>query len=548
MNISKGHTGRYVYFTFMSIVAASGNMGIVYMINRIIDTYFTGKGFLLNQFLLYFLAAILIFFTCRWLVSISIIYFTQKLLRNTRMNVLKIVLRSSFLSLVRNKAFIFSALTRDTDIIVAASINLVDILTNTVVVAICFVYMGVLSWKLLLCMLGIICFTLLIYLLSEKRAQVLFEKAMKQNDLFIKYLNEILAGYKEITMERLKGIEITDRHVKGAIESGSMLNQKAQVSFLNNRIIGQISFYMFIGILLLFLGNAFGASKPVLVNFIFLILYIWGPIEGLVLQIPNLSQAKISLRRLNELERRIEEEAPETGVTSAYTSFAILSLQGISYQYDKELNTNESFGIGPIDFQVTPGEITFISGGNGSGKTTFVNVLIGLFMCDEGDIYVDGEKIDKTRLSGYRSLFTVVFSDFHLFDECYGVAPVDKDKVKEYLEILEIDQKVTLEGTKFSTIDLSTGQRKRLALCHALLEQKPILILDEFAADQDPYFKRKFYSEILPYIKAQGFTVIAITHDDNYYSYADKLYKMESGKLFRMDVESRFFQTALFDK
>jgi putative ATP-binding cassette transporter len=538
MNIAKGHTGRYVFFTVMSIVAASGNMGIVYIINRIINSYFTGKSFLLNQYMLYFLLALVVFFTCRWIVSMGIIYFTQGLLRKTRIEVLKIVLRSSFQSLTRNKERIFSALTRDTDIVVNASINLVDILTNTVVIMICFVYMGFLSWKLLLCMLGLICFTLVIYIFSERRAQVLFEKAMKYNDYFVKYLNEILSGYKEITMERLKGVEITDKHIKSSVGSASVLNQRAQVSFLNNRIIGQIAFYLFIGVLLLFLGATFGVSKPVLVNFIFLILYIWGPIETVVLQVPSLSQARLSLKRLDELERQIEEKEADAEIMPGYTSFSRLSLENILYRYDRETGAEDSFGIGPVDFQLEPGEIVFICGGNGSGKTTLINVLIGLFRCSEGDIYVDGEKIDRMRLSAYRSLFTVVFSDFHLFDECYGVGDIDREKVKDHLQMLEIDKKVGLEGRKFTTTDLSTGQRKRLALFYALLERKPILVLDEFAADQDPYFKKKFYTQVLQYIKAQGFTIVAITHDDSYYAYADKVYKMDSGKLRRMDVES----------
>jgi len=181
-----------------------------------------------------------------------------------------------------------------------------------------------------------------------------------------------------------------------------------------------------------------------------------------------------------------------------------------------------------------------VSGGNGSGKTTFINILIGLFPSDEGGFYVNGKKVDNPKLPEYHSLFAPVFNDFHLFEELYGVRKIDPAKAAEYLAVFELQKKVTLQGTKFSTTSLSAGQRKRLALICAMLEGKPILVLDEFAADQDPFFKRKFYTEILPYIRSEGFSVIAITHDENYYPAADRLYRMDSGLLLEMNPEDKF--------
>ena len=97
--------------------------------------------------------------------------------------------------------------------------------------------------------------------------------------------------------------------------------------------------------------------------------------------------------------------------------------------------------------------------------------------------------------------------------------------------MFEMKEKVEMTDQGFTTTDLSTGQRKRLAIIAAILEEKPILVLDEWAADQDPYFRKKFYTELLPLIKDMGHSIIAVTHDDKYYSYADKLYKMEYGRL-----------------
>jgi putative ATP-binding cassette transporter len=542
MNPRKGYWGKYVFFSSLSIFTALGNMGVIYTINRIIKNYFTNTQVEFKLYLFYFSLALCLFFTCRWIVSLSIIRFTQKLLRKTRVEVLKMVLRSSFGALRRNKARVYSILTRDTDTVVNASINSVDILTNTVIITICFIYMGIVSWKLLSCMIVLTIFTLIIYFLSEKRARKLFLKAMAHNDTFVRYLNEILSGFKEITLERKKGMEIKDTKMRPAIEGASMLYQKAQINFLNNRIIGQIAFYSFVGLLLLFLGEKFGITKVVVVNFVFLVLYIWGPIETVVLMIPGLSNANMALKRINDLKEEMKEDDTEKEQGPLVGTFNNLILQDISYEYQAPMggDAERIFGIGPVDFHIDAGEIVFISGGNGSGKTTLINVLTGLFHRDKGRIIVNDLVVEKSRITDYRLLFSPIFSDFHLFDECYGIQDIDEEKVGEYLKILEIDGKVRLEGKRFSTIDLSTGQRKRLALFNAMLERKPILILDEFAAEQDVQFKRKFYKEILQYIRNEGFTIIAITHDDAYYDCADRLYKMDSGKLFAVNSEKNY--------
>ncbi|HET6256510.1 MAG TPA: cyclic peptide export ABC transporter [Puia sp.] len=538
MNIWKGHLRKYLFFIALSIVSAVGNMGIVYMINRIINDYFKGTPLHLSLYLAYFVIVLAVYLTARWIVAKSIINFTQDLLSNTRTGLLRKVLRSSFNSVVSRKEKVFSALTRDTDNIVNASINLVDILTNVLVILICFVYMGILSWKILLCMLAITLFTLIIYYNTEKVARTYFEKGMVHYDSFIKYLGEVLSGFKEIVMERKKGVEIADRHFDRAVFSASDLFKRAQLGFLNTRIMGQVAFYTFITLLLLILGEAFHVSKSVTVNFVFLILYVWGPIETVILLIPNLSQARMSAKRLDALGYEIENAGVDDVVTKSFDFNSIL-LEDITYSYEgkDEEGNSDQFSIGPVSFRLERGDVIFISGGNGSGKTTFMNVMIGLFNA-EGSIYVNDLKIDDLDLAGYRGMFAPVFSDFHLFDECYGVGEVDVDKANQILAILEIDAKVSLKDRKFSTVDLSAGQRKRLALFSALLERKPILVLDEFAANSDPKFKAKFYREIIQYLRAEGFTIVAITHDDDYYSYADKVYRMEFGKLYNSTQES----------
>ena len=163
-------------------------------------------------------------------------------------------------------------------------------------------------------------------------------------------------------------------------------------------------------------------------------------------------------------------------------------------------------------------------------------MTLGLWLPSAGEIRLNGVRVNHDNYPAYRAAFAVVYSNFYLFDELLGLETFSREKWDYYIRLFELEGKVTLEGNKFSTTELSTGQRKRLALIAALMEEKPVLVIDEWAADQDPYFRRKFYTEIIPLLKKEGIAIIAITHDDRYYNCADKLYRMDYGKLVRESV------------
>ena len=188
--------------------------------------------------------------------------------------------------------------------------------------------------------------------------------------------------------------------------------------------------------------------------------------------------------------------------------------------------------LGPIDLTFRPGELIFIVGGNGSGKSTLAKILTGLYPPESGVIYLDGKPVDDRSRDAYRQNFSVVFSDFFLFDSLLGMSPVNLDAhAKEYLVQLHLNHKVTVRDGVLSTTDLSQGQRKRLALLTAYLEDRPFYVFDEWASDQDPVFKEIFYTQLLPELKSKGKTVLVITHDDRFVYVADRCLKMEEGKL-----------------
>ena len=171
-------------------------------------------------------------------------------------------------------------------------------------------------------------------------------------------------------------------------------------------------------------------------------------------------------------------------------------------------------------------------GGNGSGKTTLAKLLCGLYIPESGALWLDSKPITDVTRDQYRQLFSVVFSDFYLFEKLLGLEAFNLDKrAAHYIAHLQLDHKVEVRGGQLSTVDLSQGQRKRLALLTAYLEDRPIYIFDEWAADQDPVFREIFYYELLPELKAKGKTVLVISHDDRYYGMADRILKLDYGQL-----------------
>ncbi|MFE3542830.1 ATP-binding cassette domain-containing protein [Nocardia sp. NPDC059177] len=191
---------------------------------------------------------------------------------------------------------------------------------------------------------------------------------------------------------------------------------------------------------------------------------------------------------------------------------------------------DSGFRLGPIDLVFEPGQISFIVGGNGSGKSTLAKLITGLYVPRTGSLSLNGERIDHDNIEWYRQNSSAVFTDFHLFEDYLGFArPGIDSEVQRYLDELQIAHKVTVRDGRLSTVDLSQGQRKRLALLTALLEDRQIYVFDEWAADQEPRFREVFYREILTDLKRRGKTVIVITHDDRYFDCADQLIKLDFG-------------------
>lgn len=524
-------------FVTLLIGAISGFSSFLFItvLNNIVGLLMDGNYKSFNPaFILLFGLVIVVFIWSRKVLSMRMIRMTQNLFWKLRSDLIKLVIKSNYEQVYQEKKRIQSALTHDVNIMLQGSLNSIQFLTSVIVVLSCMVYMAYKSFPLFFLTVGVAFLGVIFYLLREKKNNTEFIKARELEDQFQFYFSAILEGSKEIQIDEKKGQAIYAEKIIPLAKRSYKSNVSAFTGFLDNQMVGQVLFYSLISSIVVWFSVSINLNVTTTVNFVFILLYLLGSLETIMVLLPTLVQAKISANKMldlqNDLKAKVEElEEDNEVVPQKY--FTNITAKDLTYFYS-DAKSEKKFQIGPINWEINQGDIAFIYGGNGSGKTTFVHTIIGLLINQSGVIYCNGEQLHEENIKAYKANFSVVFNDFFLFDEFYGNRDFDNEKARKLLKWFEIEDKVEMTKNGFSTINLSTGQKKRLALIAAILECKPIIVLDEWAADQDPYFRKKFYEEILPVLQSEGFTILAITHDDRYYHCADKIYKMEFGKLY----------------
>lgn len=398
----------------------------------------------------------------------------------------------------------------------------------------CFVYLGWLSLPLLGLMLCVMVLGVVSYHLLNAKGLREYRAAREYHDALYEHFRGLTQGIKELKLSRQR----REAFIADALERTAIECRQREIvgnAYYSLAISwGNSLYYLVIGVILFALPRWLEIPIETLTGYTVAILYIMGPLGGILDSVPTLGRAGVALSKIDALGKTLstsmrEDNCPST--PSLPLTTGALQLKGVTHHYYRP-NEDHSFTLGPLDLTIHPGELVFLTGGNGSGKTTLALLLVGLYVPESGEIGLSGEPVNDLNREQYREHFSAVFSDFYLFKSLLGFRSEDLDKsANRYLAQLELEHKVQIDNGVFSTVDLSQGQRKRLALLIAYLEDRPIYVFDEWAADQDPVFKNVFYTAILPELKARGKTVIVITHDDRYFSVADRCIKLESGQL-----------------
>ena len=431
---------------------------------------------------------------------------------------------------------ILTVLTADVPTLGAVVQSLPSLIINGAVLVACGAYLTFLSWTTFLGMLGLIFVGAAIYRLFQARAQQEIRLARSTRDTLFRHFRALTEGIKELRLHRNRREVFFSRDIAGATDDLRRHNLAANKWYIVADACSQAFFYVMIGLLLFALPLVERLPFESLTGYIFVSLYLMNPLWAIIGAVPFLNHGQIALQKIEECNLSL---APP-GNTEERVLFSNepprkwthLEMRGAVFAYEPDEPGNGAFCLGPIDFALHPREVVFVVGGNGSGKSTFVKLLTGLYNPRAGEIRLDGQPISDENRDWYRQYFSAVFSDFYLFDDLLGLSAPDLDsRAKEYLTRLQLDRKVELALGRFSSTALSQGQRKRLALLTAYVEDRPIYVFDEWAADQDPTYKEIFYRHLLPELQSRGKAVVVITHDDRYYHLGDRIIKLDDGKV-----------------
>lgn len=517
------------------LVSGSAGAGVLIVINQFLHRPDDG-AWLMGLFGLLVAAKI----TATALSQILVVRFSQDAILKLSLSLCERI-ASAPLEVIERKgpAHLLTILTDDVSWVVWAMQCTPQLVMNVSVILGCGLYLTWLSWGAALGVAGITLIGAIGYQLLHRRTLAHIHAAREARAVLFRHFRELTDGIKELLMHRPRRDEFLLDEVHGAAAEYRRVNLSATANQALMDAWAHGLFYLMLGLLMGVFAKIVHLDGEALTGYVFAMLYIMGPIWGVIGTVPTLSRGQIGLEKIEELGGSLDSmfvraERQAVGPVIADSSMS-LELSDVTYTYKRGHDAENGFRLGPISVRLKAGELVFVVGGNGGGKSTFVKLLAGLYVPSTGDLRLGGQLVTDETRERYRQHFSVVFSDFIIFEKLFGIPDEQvQQHGQRYLETLEIDRKVTLKGRTLSTTALSQGQRKRLALVTAFLEDRPMYIFDEWAADQDPHYKAIFYQSLLPELRRRGKLVIIITHDDRYFHMADRVIKIEDGQIERI--------------
>lgn len=462
-------------------------------------------------------------------------YVGQRIIAALRKDLGEKVLSAPITQIERYRSHrLIPVLTHDVDTISDFSFAFTPLAIATTVTLGCLGYLAYLSVPMFLMMVVAIIIGTSVQLVAGGKGIKGFDEARDHEDELQRYYNAIASGAKELRIHRPRRFRMNTQRIQKTADRISDIQVRSVNIYILAKSFGSMLFFVVIGLALAMQAYYPNPDPAVITGFVLVLLYMKGPLEHVVGYLPIVGKAKIAFARISELSERFSSPEPHLLMDDSEAPQAVvhsLELREVRYS-PPPVEGSEPFHLGPINLNIKQGDIVFIVGENGCGKTTLIKLLLGLYQPQSGEIRLNGEAVTDRARDDYRQLFTTVFADYYLFDDLVqGNAGKSLDVATQYLNRLEIAHKVSVKDGAFTTTDLSTGQRKRLALVNAWLEERPVLVFDEWAADQDPAFRRIFYTELLPDLKRLGKTIIVISHDDRYFDIADQLVRMKAGRV-----------------
>ncbi len=451
----------------------------------------------------------------------------QRMVAELRAHLARLILEAPLLELEQFRSHrLIPILVSDIGILSEMASVLPPLAVALVVVSGCLAYLLALSPLLFGLTFLVLSAGVALQLWARVRGVRLYVAARDAEDDLHRHFRTLVDGAKELQLHRGRRQRLLSEGFVATAERIRGLQARAMVTLIACRTLGSGLLILLVA-LVVGLASHGGDSGDTARGFVLVLLFLKGPLDQLLNHLPAAGRAHIAWTRIRGLAGRFGARHPTASASAppAFPALRELRLEGVEFQHAQ---TGAAFHLGPLDVSIAAGETVFIVGANGAGKTTLIKLLLGLYVPSSGRLCWNGHPVSEGDRDAYRQMFAAVLSDHFLFD---GPAEGGTGAAIALLDRLGLAHKVTLEGANWSTLELSTGQRKRLALVDAWLQDRPVLVFDEWAADQDPDFRRAFYEEILPELKRAGRTLIVISHDDRYFPSADRLLVLEGGRL-----------------
>lgn len=418
-----------------------------------------------------------------------------------------------------------------------AALRLVEIFQTILLLVFSLSYM---AWQLPVSVLATLVALLVgvaAFFSTEGAASRANRKSHEATVAFYDSMHDLLRGYKELRLRGARRAALSDR-VRQQVQTAKDLTIASERHFSYGQIGASGALATLLISVVVVLPLISGADSVMMLQLLTLMLFIAGPVEAMVSDLPALARAGVAFRIYSDLDSELSKNAEQDDATTYSDNrpaFRSLELRGATVHLHRDVGDDEQardhFTLGPINLTLYPGQSVFITGGNGMGKSTLLQLLTGLRHPDEGQILIDDVPVTRASVADYRGVFSAVFSEFHLFRNLYGMTDEERRRLQGNIDELGLSEGISIVGDRFSNLSLSTGQMRRLALSIALAEQRPIIVLDEFAADQDPMRRTFFYDVLVPRLARQGHCVVAVTHDEHCFDKCDRLIRMEYGKI-----------------
>jgi cyclic peptide transporter len=539
MNIYKAFKSKSTTFYVLLILLGAANSvmysGLLILINNSITKrtlFFDSKYNMAVYFLIVTLS-----FVCSKIFQTYIVRLSTEILFKFEIEVLQKLRYAEYEDFEKlGDEKVYTAIS-DTKVLSRIPETFINLFNASIIALCCLGYMFFVSVTGGFFILSMMIALLLIYLRRNKSIEIKLNKLRDLQNSYYRYLSDLLSGFKELKLGIKRNENLFEKYLyKNKIEDRN-LGVTTAIRYLDNELLGSYSWYIILGLIMYVLPLVVKINMSQTSTFIITILYLMGPVATLISTVPFYTRVKIALERLNRYENftssRMKGNITYDNAFDIHEAMYLLRFDNVVYEY-KDAENETSFVIGPINIEIIRGEILFIVGGNGSGKSTFINLLTGLYKPVSGHIYFNDQEIEYENYPYYSNKISAIFTNNHLFKENYEEFDLTSinSKLETYIEDMHLSDiiKLDIKNNKISH-KLSKGQQKRVAMIYALMEEREILVLDEWAAEQDPAFRAYFYRVILKELKKMGKTVVAVTHDDAYFDCADRRIKFDYGQI-----------------